>query len=116
MDDFWRHIPLLKGLNPNIVAQDIVGVQPMTASTGQIFNIKHKYAPDYTILDESIAGYPQVPEGYKVVDVNIMISLWIKEQPVDMWKFSDGYGAGLGSRDRYVISPQLLTWLELRWT
>jgi len=35
-------LPMIRNIIPNIIAQDIIGVQPMTAPTSNIFNIKRK--------------------------------------------------------------------------
>ena len=43
-DDFVSrysiHISLIRGSMPNLVADDFVGVQPMTTSTGQTFTLR----------------------------------------------------------------------------
>lgn len=38
-------IPLIRKIIPGVIAQDIVGVQPMTGSTGQIFSVSGEYKP-----------------------------------------------------------------------
>lgn len=38
-------IPLIRKIMPGVIAQDIVGVQPMTGSTGQIFSMSGESTP-----------------------------------------------------------------------
>lgn len=36
-------LPIIRRLLPNIIAADILGVQPMSGPAGQIFTLKHRY-------------------------------------------------------------------------
>lgn len=38
-------IKMVRRAMPNIIAYDLVGVQPMTEESGEIFKIKHYYEP-----------------------------------------------------------------------
>ncbi len=40
-DDYKKLIPVIRKLMPEIIAHDLVNVQPMTGSTGEIFNLKN---------------------------------------------------------------------------
>jgi hypothetical protein len=37
-------LPLIRRIMPSIIANDIIGVSPMTAPTGQIFSLKARYS------------------------------------------------------------------------
>ena len=97
---------------PTMIAQQIVGVQPMTAATGQMFNLKTG-KPLQKFERLNIAEYDEgvpVPEDYCMVEVNLQVSAWIREQPIHLWKdITTSY------RDRYVIADDLYTALALRW-
>ena len=47
-------ISLVRRAMPNLVAYDIVGVQPMTGPTGLIFAMKSKYGADATTTNEAL--------------------------------------------------------------
>ena len=36
-------LPIIRKVLPNLIAADIVGVQPMSGATGQLFTLKHRY-------------------------------------------------------------------------
>ena len=38
-------LPLIRNVMPSIIANDIIGAQPMSAPAGDIFNLKPKYYP-----------------------------------------------------------------------
>ena len=111
-------LPVIKNLDPTILANDIVGVQPMTGNVGQAFslNMKKLKTPSYFVIEESLDDFPHVPDGHVVIDADVIVGPWIEEQPIHMWKQVDGYNSGLSARDRYIISEELLTWLHMRWS
>lgn len=45
------------------------------------------------------------------------VSHWIEQQAISLWKHDDddGYESGLGIRSRYLLMPELVTLLQLRW-
>ena len=94
-------IPMIRQLTPQVVAQDIVGVQPM----GPI--AKWARARDYSHLP--------IPDGYIHINVNREIAQWIEEQPLDQWKHGE-LGRLAGFYDSFIVSEQLLSWLILRWS
>ena len=53
--------PIVKNLMPSLVASNIVGVQPMSADTGNIFKLKYIHGPNDvpqgTLTHEFIRGY-----------------------------------------------------------
>jgi hypothetical protein len=107
-DKDWNSvlIPMIRKLAPTILAQEIVGVQPMTGVT-----IPPMMAPRYQITEQ----YNEVvPDGYLVIDVNKEVSHWIEEQPIRYWKHGELTNTP-GFWDRYIISEQLFTWLKMRW-
>ena len=95
---------------PTMIAHQIVGVQPMTGPTGSIFGT---HRPKFERLDIAVYGNDiRVPDGYCVVDVDLEIRDWIREQPIHLWKDSDRIHF---LRDRFVIADDLYTALALRW-
>ena len=104
-------IPIIGKLMPNIVAQDIVSVQPMSSNTGQVFNIKPKLLPKFQTVD----GIVDLPDGYVVVSLSWEVAMWIQSTfPISEWKTLDG-AEHIGS-NVYVISKQAYTMLALRWS
>jgi hypothetical protein len=103
-------IPMIRKLMPTMIAHQIVGVQPMTGPTGSIFGTRRS---KFGRLDIAVYGNDiPVPDGYCVVDVNLEIRDWIREQPIHLWKDIDGVSY---LRDRFVIADDLYTALALRW-
>ena len=47
-------LPLIRKVIPNMIANQIIGVQPMTGPTGQIHTMRTSYAPrpKFTVLSE----------------------------------------------------------------
>ena len=87
---------------PKVIAQDIVGVQPMGIEI-----------PKW----KSVSVYSEpIPDGYVVIDANREISAWIEEQALYMWKHAELQQLTPGFYDRYIISEELLSWLTLRWS
>lgn len=82
----------------------------MTGTTGSIFGTRR---PKFERLDIAVYGNDMlVPDGYCVVDVDLEIRDWIREQPIHLWKDSDRVHF---LRDRFVIADDLYTALALRW-
>ena len=94
-------LPMIRKVMPQIIAHDIVGVQPMN-----LMPPKWKHTASYS---------EHVPDGYVVIDANREISAWIEEQALHMWKHAELQQLTPGLYDRYIISEELLTWLALRW-
>lgn len=95
-------IPMLRKVLPGIIAQDIVGVQPMNLNP-----------PKWTIITEH---NEIIPKGYVVVDANREISYWIEKQELYMWKHGELKTVMQSFYDRYIISEELLSRLTLRWS
>lgn len=73
-----------------------------------MFNVwLDEYAPKFVVLED----HWEIP-NHKRVDVNPKIAQWIEEQDISQWKWeSNG-----PSDDRYVITPELLTMLQLKFS
>ena len=97
------------------MCEDIVSVQPMSGSAGQIFKLRHVTTPKYYLVDPTIDNLPKPPKGYLTIEANFEISRWITEQPPHMWKHGD-VPAYVSVKDRFTISEQLYTLLALRWS
>ena len=96
-------IPMIRNVLPTTIAQDIVGVQPMT--------LPLRMAPPYQIAEQ----YTEVvPQGYVVINANREVSQWIEQQPLHHWKHGELTNIP-GFWERFIISEELFTWLKLRW-
>ena len=63
-------------------------------------------APKFIVLDNHWE-YP----NHKRVDVRYPVQFWIEEQDISQWKpDSDGV-----AYSRYIMTPELLTLLQLKW-
>lgn len=100
-------IPMIRKVMPAVIAQDIVGVQPM--------NIPPKYFT-YKVIDRKDIDI-FIPENHQVVFVNAEVGIWIQKQPVHLWKYIDlnRDGDEWDIRTHYVVSDELLTLLALKW-
>ena len=109
MSDDWSSvlIPMIRKMMPAIIAQEIVGVQPMTDIL--------KPRPKFMLVDQSVDKLQAPPKGYLTVDVVGEVAMWIEEQAIHMWKHGDipAYAFGM---ERYTVSEQLYTMIALRWS
>ncbi len=119
LKDFKSMIPMLRKMLPKSMAQDIVGVQPMT-KTNPIFTMKGDKVgfKNYVLaLNQNECVLYDTPEcTYYAVDVRPKVEEWLKEQPIHMWKYAEETEGCQMTCTRYIISEELLTWLTLRWT
>lgn len=95
-----------------MIASQIVGVQPMTGTTGSIHTLRVRY-PDalkFTIISNH--SY-LVPNDYCVVEVIPKVASWIEEQDITLWKPVDNDSYQF---QRYIISDTLYTLMALRWS
>ena len=84
-----------------------VGRQTGKSLYHQILNSKLLNQPAFVVLED----HWEIP-NHKRVDVNSKIACWIEEQDISQWKWeSNGPGD-----DRYVITPELLTMLTLKFS
>lgn len=95
-------LPLIRKILPDVIAQEIISVQPMISPV----------APPYVILENH---FPPAPEGHLIIEANFEISSWIQNQPIHMWKWHEDWAAPPG-KDRFYISKKLYTLLSLKWT
>lgn len=98
-------IPIIRKTLPTLIAQEIVGVQPMFLPEKRL---------TYEVVEDILADRP----GHSIVFVNVEIGHWIESQPVHMWKYYDidRDTEKWAVKSHYVISDELLMWLKLRWT
>lgn len=96
---------------PNIIAEDIISVQPMTADMINPFSKKW----------ERIGM--DMPTDSWVYNIRSQeIRTWIEEQPAYMWKFYDIDRANLDLPvsamfgDNYVFTEEMEAWFQLRWS
>ena len=88
-------IPIIRKIIPTVVAQDIIGVQPMSSL----------FEP-YKIVNEKNT------DGTVTIDANDVVAAWIWSQPVDAWT---SVGSFSWPYYRYYITQELLTLLALKW-
>lgn len=106
---------------PSLIAQDLVGVQPMTSPTASVFKMKMK-------MYESKHDKAYIFEGKKHGEFNIvhvMLSYkdWIMEQPKHMWiDFHDTYEEVFvyskfshTAYHTFAVNDELLAWITLKW-
>ena len=106
------NIPMIKNLNPVVLASQIVGVQPMTGAVGKIHTLKVNSSDDlipnakFILIEDSLFAEP----GSFVVDADPDVEHWIKTQPADQWvAVSMPFG-------RYIVTEELYIVLALRWS
>ncbi len=93
---------------PNTIAQDIVGVQPMTASTGQIFSSTYLFNKMYSIIET------------KQVDGNMVYSVAASEEIINWVQntFVSGADYTLVRNLKGVwvdVNEDVLMLLKLKW-
>ena len=105
---------MIRKVAPALIAQEIVGVQPMPASAWQGFEMKPKQLT-FGVLDRD--SFKSCPDGYVPVMTNIQIAHWIEQQPVHTWKHMDMAEGGKMYilNTHFFISDELLTLLTLKW-
>ena len=112
-------IPVLRKLMPKTIAQDIVGVQPMTTMS-PVFTVKHGKVSfhNYIMVENQneCVLYDTPGCTHYAVDVKPEVKKWLLEQPVHMWKPAEETEDCHLFYDRYIISEELLSWMTLRWT
>jgi hypothetical protein len=105
-------LPIIRRVMPTMIAHQILGVQPMTGSTGSIFGTRRPKFERLNI-DQYQDDELLVPEGYCVVDVDTQVYRWVSEQPIHLWKVADRLT--FSHLDRMIIADGLYTALALRW-
>ena len=66
-----------------------------------------EYGPKFIVLEDQW----EIP-NHKRIDVKPEIARWIEEQDISQWKWESNGPYD----DRYVITPELLTLLQLKWS
>jgi hypothetical protein len=113
-------ISMIGKMLPKSIAQDIVGVQPMTKKTNHIFTMKGDKVgfKNYALVpnqNECIL-YDTPDCKYYAVDVRPFVGQWLEEQPNHMWKYAEETEDCQITCTRYIISEKLLICLSLRWS
>lgn len=111
MSNNWSKvlIPMVRKMMPGIIAQEIVGVQPMSGVD------QEPVRPKFRRVDQVPDGLPPPPDGYITVDVGYEVARWLNDQPIHMWKFCDVPAYSM-SMERYTVSEQLYTMMALKWS
>lgn len=103
-------IPIIRKLMPNIIAQDIAGVQSMTNNVGAVFNTKTQLVPTFKTFSSSERNGST---WYHVRAYQISVMEWIREQPTDLWQEDEHDGV---SGIQFHLHEKLYTAFSLRWT
>jgi hypothetical protein len=110
-------IPIIRKMMPKTIAQDIVGVQPMSMS--HVFTMKGDKVgfKNYVMArnQNECVLYDTPDKPHYAVDVRTTVEEWLHEQPIDMWKYAEETDDCHMSFNRYIINEELLTWMTLRW-
>ena len=111
---------MIRKVMPSIIAQDIVGIQPMTAATSKVFTVKYGKVSfeNYVMVENQneCVLYDTPGCTHYAVDVRPKVEEWLIEQPRHMWKYAEETEDCHLSYTRFIISEELLTWMTLRWT
>jgi hypothetical protein len=113
-------IPMIRKVFPTMIANQIVGVQPMTAPTGQIHTLRTSYAPrpKFTVLSERKRWtiLTSVATWY-TVSCGIDVRNWIMETFPD-----DEHTLWQENQDQDVfhcvveIHEKVFNFLKLKWS
>lgn len=104
-------LPIIRNVVPDIIAEELCSVQPMTANMINPF----------TKTWEKIGM--DVPTNKWVFNVRSQeIRTWIEEQPIHMWKVYDvdkfngdtPIAALIG--ENYTFTEEMEAWFQLRWS
>ena len=97
----------IRRVMPNVIANEIIGVQPMT-DVSRFIKKWEKIGMD-------------IPTDTWVYNIRSHeIRDWVEEQPVHMWKFYDLTDTKLDFSlstlgQNYVFTKEMEVWFELRW-
>ncbi len=73
-------LPMLRRMMPNIIAYDLVGVQPMTGPTGMIFAMRSRFSEPGVSYVETGVTYPEKGWGWNPTPLQIRIERAAKYQ------------------------------------
>jgi hypothetical protein len=106
-------IPVLRQMLSGMVANSIVGVQPMTGNSGTTFSMKIEktLGPKYYLE----ASWKQGDTEYHLVNVSSQVEEWIVSQPQHMWEREDNEHSNDAFKKMYTINNDLMTWMTLAW-
>ena len=108
---------MLRKMLPKTIAQDIVGVQPMSMS--HVFTMKGDKVgfKNYVMAknQNECLLYDTPGNTHYAVDVRTEVEAWLLIQPLGMWKYASETDDCHMSFTRYIINEELLTWMTLRW-
>ena len=108
--------PLIRKILPNVIAQDIAGVQPMTGPTGNVFKMNWGsvgFKPFVIVENQNECAL--YSGNHIAVDVKPKVSEWIQEQSPDLWKWAEETEDCHISFTRYIIDEKLFTMMSLKW-
>ena len=109
-------MPIIRKTHASTIASQLVGVQPMTAPSGQLtkFTMRHgQVRPLFTLAKNQDACLKYPGEHY-VVNVTQQVDAWLTDQPCDMWMNMEMAWDDAGF-DQYIVSAELYTLMILKW-
>ena len=76
-------MPIIRKTHASTIASQLVGVQPMTPPSGQLFTMRHgRVRPAFTLAKNQDACLKYPGEHY-VVNVTQQVDAWLTDQPCD---------------------------------
>ncbi|HET8688564.1 MAG TPA: hypothetical protein VFM18_18275 [Methanosarcina sp.] len=104
-------ISLVRQHMPTLLAQQVVGVQPMTTNTGSIFGVNTTFnpRPPFSVIDSSILN---TGETWHTVVVNNEVYQWLQETYANHEDY-----ANLQSNSGIIVDipDRILVMIQLRW-
>lgn len=112
-------LPMIRKVMPALVANEIVGVQPMSSVTASVFTRTANGMvgmKNYEVAkDQSEAS--DYSGDHIIIDIRTReVSYWVEAQPANLWKWADNVEGCHMSYTRYVMDQRLFTWLTMRWS
>lgn len=96
-------IPIIRNVYPNLMASEICSVQPMTASSAQIFSMKTSLRKFNILQDHG---------DVVTISCNDEVHQWIQDQEISQWKFE--YDVK-NYTNTFLLTKELYTMLLLKW-
>lgn len=99
-------IPLIRKIVPNLIAQNLVGVQPMTAPSGMAYTMKSPWAASYNVIRQIIDSDSKW--AYEIA-ATPEVRAWIQESFILGVDFDEAAPYVLMTESTYLL-------LKLKWS
>ena len=108
-------MPIKRKTHASTIASQLVGVQPMTPPSGQLFTMRHgRVRPAFTLAKNQDACLKYPGEHY-VVNVKPEVDVWLTDQTCDMWMNTEMEWDDISPFSQYIVSAELYTLMILKW-